>query len=225
MDSYSDENYGLLYLCVKPLNKQHFQKKTIASKTEEKYVWSKTVTLQTSPNKNKDVETNKNVIAPGIYKVTISKKHETNTNKAKGVLPSTGLKAASSVRRPSNRDSPFKNSILSNTKKSSEKVEVSIRTNKKTYVASKNVVSNKKIITDVDVKNALKAKDVLCVSCAKNVLIPCHDKFLTNYKLNVHSKVRRALFITPGTAKSTCEDTTLVVSKTRFSIKITLSKP
>ncbi|GJW05284.1 retrovirus-related pol polyprotein from transposon TNT 1-94, partial [Tanacetum coccineum] len=85
------------------------------------------------------------------------------------------LKAASSVRRPSNRNSPFKNSVLSTTKKSSEKVEVSVRTNKKTYVASKNVVSNKKIVIDVDVKNALKAKDVLCVSYAKNVLIPCHD--------------------------------------------------
>ncbi|GKC12805.1 hypothetical protein Tco_1009587 [Tanacetum coccineum] len=93
-----------------------------------------------------------------------------------------------------------------------------------TYVASKNVVSNKKIVTDADVKNALKAKDVLCVSCAKNVLIPCHDKCLANYKLNVHSKVRRALFTTPRTAKSMCEDTTPVVLKTRFSVMTTQSK-
>ncbi|GKA89923.1 retrovirus-related pol polyprotein from transposon TNT 1-94 [Tanacetum coccineum] len=135
-----------------------------------------------------------------------------------------GLKAAPSVRRPLDRDSPFKNSVLSNTKKSSEKVEVSARTNKKTYVASKNVVSNKKILTDVDVKNALKAKDVLSVSCAKNVLIPCHDKYLVKYKLNEHSKVRKALFTTPIIAKSTFEDTTLVVSKTRFSVKTTQSK-
>ncbi|GJW04874.1 hypothetical protein Tco_1563730 [Tanacetum coccineum] len=133
-------------------------------------------------------------------------------------------KAVSSVRRPSNRDSPLKNSVLSNTKNSSEKVEVSVRTNKKTYVASKNVVSNKKIVTGFNVKNALKAKDVLCFSCAKNVLIPCHDKCLMNYKLNVHSKVRRALFTTPRTAKSTCEDTTLVVSKTRFYVTTTQSK-
>ncbi|GJU27772.1 hypothetical protein Tco_1166393 [Tanacetum coccineum] len=104
------------------------------------------------------------------------------------------------------------------------KVEVSVRTNKKTYVASKNVVSNKKIVTDVDVKNALKAKDVLCVSCAKNVLILFHDKCLSNYKLNVHSKVRRALFTTPRTAKSKFKDTTPVVSKTRFSVKTTQSE-
>ncbi|GJR34159.1 hypothetical protein Tco_1209843 [Tanacetum coccineum] len=135
-----------------------------------------------------------------------------------------GLKAASSFRRPSNRESPFKNSVLSNTKNSSEKVEVFVRTNKKTYVASKNVFSNKNIVTDVDVKNNLKVKDILCVSCAKNVFIPCHDKCLGNYKLNVHSKVRRALFTTPRKAKSTCEDTSPVVSKTRFFVTTTQSK-
>ncbi|GJT87078.1 hypothetical protein Tco_1068795 [Tanacetum coccineum] len=159
-----------------------------------------------------------------MYKVNNTKKQETNTNKAKSVLFSTGLKAAPSVRRPLNRDSSFKNSVLSNTKKSSEKVEVSARTNKKIYVASKNVVSNKKIVTDVDVRNALKAKDVLCVSCDKNMLIPCHDKCLVKYKLNEHSKVRRALFTTPRTAKSKFEDTTPVVLKTRFSVKTTQSK-
>nr|GEU61654.1 putative reverse transcriptase domain-containing protein [Tanacetum cinerariifolium] len=135
--------------------------------------------------------------------------------RAKSILPSTGLSAASSVRRPLNRDSSLKNSVLSNTKKSSKKVEVSVRTNKKTYVASNNVVSNKKIVTDVDVKNTLKEKDVLYVSCAKNVLIPCHGKCIASYKLNVHSKVRRALFTTARKVKSKFEDTTPVVSKTR----------
>ncbi|GJV30771.1 integrase, catalytic region, zinc finger, CCHC-type containing protein [Tanacetum coccineum] len=160
--------------------------------------------------------------APKMYKVT--KQTKTNTKRAKSVLPSTRLSAASSVKRSLNRDSPLKNNVLSNTKKSPEKVEVSIRTNKKTYVASKNVVSNKKIVNDMDVENALKANDVLCVSCAKNVLIPCHDKCLANYKLNVHSKVRRALFTTSRIIKSKLEDTTPVVSKTRFSVKTTQSK-
>ncbi|GJU57488.1 retrovirus-related pol polyprotein from transposon TNT 1-94 [Tanacetum coccineum] len=106
------------------------------------------------------------------------------------------------------KDSPLKNSALSNTKKSSEKVEVSVRTNKTTYVASKNVVSNKKIVTDMDVENALKVKDVLCVFCAKNVRV----------------MIRRALFSTSITVKSKLDDTTLVVSKTRFSVKTTQSK-
>nr|GEY23055.1 integrase, catalytic region, zinc finger, CCHC-type, peptidase aspartic, catalytic [Tanacetum cinerariifolium] len=130
----------------------------------------------------KDVKTNKNVIASGMYKVEISKIQESITNKAKSGLPTTRLEVASCVRGLSNRDSSFKNSVLSNIKNSSEKVEVF------------------------------------------NVLISCHDKCLVNYKLNVHSKVRRALFTNPRTAKSTCGDTIPVVSKTRFSIRITQSK-
>ncbi|GJU40515.1 hypothetical protein Tco_1193472 [Tanacetum coccineum] len=71
--------------------------------------------------------------------------------KTKLKIAKKGLSAASSVRRPLNRDSPLKNNVLSNTKKSSKKVEVSVRINKKTYVAFNNVVSNKNIVTDGDV--------------------------------------------------------------------------
>ncbi|GJX50660.1 retrovirus-related pol polyprotein from transposon TNT 1-94 [Tanacetum coccineum] len=156
-----------------------------------------------------------------MYKVRMSQ--VTNTNKAKSVLSSTGPRATSSVRRPSNRDSSFKNSVISNNKNSSKKVEVSDRTNKKPDVASKNVAFNK-FVTNDEIKNALIAKNVLCVSYDKNVLIPCHDNCLAKYKLNVHSNVRRALFTTPRTIKSTFQDTTRIVSKTRFSIKIAQSK-
>ncbi|GJR04916.1 integrase, catalytic region, zinc finger, CCHC-type containing protein [Tanacetum coccineum] len=72
-----------------------------------------------------------------MYKVGTSQ--VTNTNKSKSVLSSTGLSTTSSVRRPSNRDSSFKNSVVSNTENSSKIVEVYDRTNKKPYVASKNV--------------------------------------------------------------------------------------
>ncbi|GJY35427.1 retrovirus-related pol polyprotein from transposon TNT 1-94 [Tanacetum coccineum] len=208
-------------ICVTPLNKQVFQKKSVAPTTEEKHVLSNTVTLQTLPNKQQAVGTNENVIAPRMYKVGMSK--VTNTNKAKSVLSSTGLSTTSSVRRPSNRDSSFKNSVVSNTKNLSKKVEVSDRTNKKPDVASKNVTLNT-FVTNGEIKNALIAKNVLCVSCAKNVLIPCHDNCLAKYKLNVHSNVRRALFTTPRSVKYTFQDTTLVVSKTRFSVKIAQSK-
>ncbi|GJT78557.1 retrovirus-related pol polyprotein from transposon TNT 1-94 [Tanacetum coccineum] len=64
----------------------------------------------------------------------------------------------------------------------------------------------------------LKAKDdILCVSYDKNVLTPCHDKYLAKYKLFVHSKVRRALFTTPRNTKSKSLDTTPIVEKTRNS--------
>nr|GEY03591.1 hypothetical protein [Tanacetum cinerariifolium] len=136
----------------------------------------------------------------------------------KSVLTFTRLKYATSVRRPSSRGSSSKNSVLLNTKNHLKDVEVHVRTNKKTNVASKkNVVQNKKIMANVDVKNALEAKDVLYVSCNKNVLTLCYDKCLAKYKLNVHSKVRRALFTTPTTVKSKSLDTTPVVTKTRLS--------
>ncbi|GJW74408.1 hypothetical protein Tco_0133778, partial [Tanacetum coccineum] len=88
-------------------------------------------------------------------------------------------KDVTSVIRPLNRSSSSNKSVLSNTKTQSEDVEVNVGTNKKTNVASKkNVVQNKKIVTNIDVINAPKAKDVLCVSCDKNVLTSCHDKCL-----------------------------------------------
>ncbi|GJU00998.1 retrovirus-related pol polyprotein from transposon TNT 1-94 [Tanacetum coccineum] len=170
---------------------------------EKKHVLSKPITLQTSPNKQRYDNINTNVIASGMYKV--DKKHESNTNKAKSVFSSTRIRAASSIRRPLNRDYQVKNSGLANTKRSSKKVEVYVRKNKKINIASKNVVLNeKKVITD-DVKNALKAKDVLCVSCAKNVLIPCHDKF------------SKTMF-SENLTRFKCLDTTPVVSKTKIDV-------
>ncbi|GJR14151.1 retrovirus-related pol polyprotein from transposon TNT 1-94 [Tanacetum coccineum] len=164
---FGKDNVSYNFLYVTPLKKQAFQKKTISLKTEEKHVLSKTVTLLTSPNKQQAVETNKNVIAPGM-------------------------------------------------------------SNNKPDVASKNVALDKKIVkkivTNADIKNALIAKNVLCVICAKNVLIPCHDDCLAKYKLNVHSKVRRALFTTSRIVKSKFKDPTSVVSKTRFSVKTVQSK-
>ncbi|GJR11802.1 retrovirus-related pol polyprotein from transposon TNT 1-94 [Tanacetum coccineum] len=135
-----------------------------------------------------------------------------------------GMNAASSVRRPMNmnKDSHVKNSILANSKKPAKKVAVYVRKNKQTDITSENVISNKENAIDVDVANASKAKTLLCVSCMQNVLIPCHDNCFANYKLNVHSNVRRPLSTKSRTPKS--YDTTYVVRKTRFSKESTLSK-
>ncbi|GJY71173.1 hypothetical protein Tco_0474876 [Tanacetum coccineum] len=191
-----------------------------ASMPKENHVVSKPVTLQTSPAKQSGVNSNKNVIAPGMYKVVTT--HESQTNEAKHDLSSTGMNAASSVRRPMNRDSHVKNSVLANSKKPAKKVAVYVRKNKQTDITSENVISNKENVIDVDVANASKAKTLLCVSCMQNVLIPCHDNCFANYKLNVHSNVRRTLSTKSRTPKS--YDTTYVVHKTRFSKESTLSK-
>ncbi|GJW33676.1 hypothetical protein Tco_0053708 [Tanacetum coccineum] len=156
---FDKTNGSQTLLCVTPLNKHVFHKTTDVPKSEENHVVSKPVTLQTSPAKQRGANSNKNVIAPGI------------------------------VRRPMNRDSHVKNSVLANSKKSAKKVAVYVRKNKQTNNTSENVISNKENVIDVDVANASKAKTLLCVSCMQNVLIPCHDKCLENYKLNVHSNV------------------------------------
>ncbi|GJS05444.1 hypothetical protein Tco_0321952 [Tanacetum coccineum] len=133
-----------------------------------------------------------------------------------------GMNAASSVRRPMNRDSHVKDSVLANSKKPAKKVAVYVRKNKQTDITSETVISNKENVIDIDVANAPKAKTLLCVSCMQNVLIPCHDNCFANYKLNVRSNVRRPLSTKSRTPKS--YDTTYVVRKTRFSKESTLSK-
>ncbi|GKE40991.1 retrovirus-related pol polyprotein from transposon TNT 1-94, partial [Tanacetum coccineum] len=207
-------------LCVTLLHKHVIQKKTDVQKSKENHVVSKPVTLQTSPAKQSRVNSNKNVIAPGMYKVVTT--HESQTNEAKHDLSSTGMNATSSVRRPMNRDSHVKDSVLTNSKNPTKKVAFYVRKNKQIDITSETVISNKENVINVDVANAPKAKTLLCVSCMQNVLIPCHDNCFANYKLNVRSNVRRPLSTKSRTPKS--YDTTYVVRKTRFSKESTLSK-
>nr|GEX59579.1 hypothetical protein [Tanacetum cinerariifolium] len=140
---FDKANVSKNLLCVTPLNKQVFQKKPVAPNTEEKHVLSNTVTLQTLPNKQQAIGKNENVIARGMYKV--DQHQDTNTNKSKSVLSSKGMRATSSIRRPSHRDSSFKNSVLSDTKNSSEKVEVFDMSYNKPDVASKHVSLDKRL--------------------------------------------------------------------------------
>nr|GEU80076.1 integrase, catalytic region, zinc finger, CCHC-type, peptidase aspartic, catalytic [Tanacetum cinerariifolium] len=166
--------------CVTPINKHASQKKIDVSKIKKNHVVSKLVTLQTSPDNQTGVNSNKNVIAPGMYKDDTPQEKQN----AKNGLSFTGMNAASSVRRSMNKDSHDKNSVLANSKNSAKKVAVYVRKNKQTDNTFVNVISNKENVIDVDVANASKAKNLLCVSCMKNVLILCHDKCLVHHRLN-----------------------------------------
>ncbi|GKA91731.1 hypothetical protein Tco_0813656 [Tanacetum coccineum] len=110
-----------------------------------------------------------------MYKVNTVNKQEVRTHATKSVLTSTGLKDVSSVRKPSSKALSSKNSVLSNTRNQSGDVEVHVRKNKKTNVMSKkNVVQTKKIVTNVDVKNALKVKYIILwivdSGCSKHMI-------------------------------------------------------
>ncbi|GJZ45174.1 hypothetical protein Tco_0592770 [Tanacetum coccineum] len=90
-------------LCVTPLNKQVFKKKSDVPKTEKTNVVSKPITLQTSPTKQTRENQNTNVIRPGMYRVVTTQ--ESQTSKSKSALSSKGMNATSRVRRPMSRDS------------------------------------------------------------------------------------------------------------------------
>ncbi|GJR06165.1 integrase, catalytic region, zinc finger, CCHC-type containing protein [Tanacetum coccineum] len=60
-----------------------------------------------------------------------------------------GMNAASSVRRPMNRDSHVKNSVLANSKKPTNKVVVYVRKNKQTDNTSENVISKKENVVQI----------------------------------------------------------------------------
>ncbi|GKB64160.1 hypothetical protein Tco_0920346 [Tanacetum coccineum] len=119
-------------------------------------------------------------------------------------------------RRPMSRDSHVVHSVLDNSKKEKKNVAVYVRKNKQ-----EDVIPNKENVIDVDVANASKAKTLLCVSCMKNVHIPCHDKCVAKHKLNVHSNVRKTFSTISRPPKSS--ETTFVAHKTRFSEKKTQS--
>ncbi|GJW66932.1 hypothetical protein Tco_0121356 [Tanacetum coccineum] len=139
-------------LCVTPLNKHAFQKKTDVSKTEENHVVSKPVTLQTSSNKQTGANQNKNVIKPGMYRVVTTQ--ESQINKTKSGLSSTGVNATSRVRRPMSKDSSVTNSVLVNSKKAAKNVSVYVRKNKQKDNTSANVISNKEEFSDGDLEVA-----------------------------------------------------------------------
>ncbi|GJT36168.1 retrovirus-related pol polyprotein from transposon TNT 1-94 [Tanacetum coccineum] len=208
------------FICVTPLNKNAFQKQTVVLKTKENHVESKPVTLQTSHTKQTGTHQNTNVISPGMYRVVTQQ--ESQTNKSKNVLSSTGMNATSSVKRPKSRDSHATTSVLDVSKNEAKKEAVYVRKNKQTDNTFANVVSNKENVIDVAVANASKAKTLLCVSCMQSVLIPCHDKCVAKHKLNVRSNARRTFSVNSRIPKSS--ETTFVAPKTRFSEKATQSK-
>ncbi|GJX62969.1 retrovirus-related pol polyprotein from transposon TNT 1-94, partial [Tanacetum coccineum] len=208
------------FLCVTPLNKNASQKQTVVLKTKENHVESKPVTLQTLHNKQTGTHQNTNVISPGMYRVVTQQ--ESQTNKTKNVLSSTGMNATSSVKRPKSRDSHVKTSVLDVSKNEAKKEVVYVRKNKQTDNTFAKVVSNKENVIDVAVANASKAKTLLCVSCMQNVLIPCHDKCVAKHKLNVRSNARRTFSVNSRIPKSS--ETTFVAPKTRFFEKATQSK-
>nr|GFC68230.1 hypothetical protein [Tanacetum cinerariifolium] len=106
------------------------------------------------------------------------------------------MNAASNVRRLMNIDSHDKNSVLANSKNSAKKVAVYVTKNKQTDNTFANVISNKENVIDVDVANASKAKNLLCVSYTMFVVLktrfsekPAQSKTLDTTFVVLKSKI------------------------------------
>ncbi|GKB37898.1 hypothetical protein Tco_0882840 [Tanacetum coccineum] len=102
-------------ICVMPFNKQTVQKTKLVPKTVEKQVLTKLVTLETLPQKRKEISINTNVIKQGMYKVNIKDTQEKQTKANESVLTSTGLKGSFSVSRPKRKSTDQKTSVMPNT--------------------------------------------------------------------------------------------------------------
>ncbi|GKE26481.1 hypothetical protein Tco_1441865 [Tanacetum coccineum] len=163
---------------------------------KENHVESKPVSLQTSHNKQTGTHQNINVTSPGMYRVVVTQQ-ESQTNKTKNVLSSTGMNATSSVIRPKSRDSHVKTSVLDVSKNEAKK----------------------------EAKNVIDAADDKCVAKHKlNVRSNARRTFTVNSRI---PKSSETTFVAPKTRFSRIpksSETTFVAPKTRFSEKATQSK-
>ncbi|GKF34554.1 hypothetical protein Tco_0107754 [Tanacetum coccineum] len=87
-----------------------------------------------------------------MYRIVTTQ--ESQINKTKSGLSSTGVNATSRVGRPMSKDSSVTNSVLVNSKKAAKNISVYVRKNKQKDNTSANVSSNKENVIVVDVANA-----------------------------------------------------------------------
>nr|GEW29607.1 hypothetical protein [Tanacetum cinerariifolium] len=135
------------------------------------------------------------------------------------------VESSNSVRRPQSKDTKSKNRVLKNTNVKSSfahvqkvSISVSIDSNKHETMnliacqSKESVLNTKTVNVDRDGSN------IFCVSCGKNVFMLSHEKCVARYTFSRDSRVKRALFTTPVSAKSWNLGATFVVTKSRFSV-------
>ncbi|GJV29930.1 retrovirus-related pol polyprotein from transposon TNT 1-94 [Tanacetum coccineum] len=137
-----------------------------------------------------------------------------------------------SVSRPTHKSTNLNKSVLRNTKdrsssKESKKEDIHFRNvSNKSVTSTLNVSKTKtNVLNTKDVNTLDVCADVLCVSCGRNVLTPCHNMYVAKYALFVNPRVKRALLKFPIAAKSRSLGTTLVVAKTRFNVTSPVTAP
>nr|GEX60695.1 hypothetical protein [Tanacetum cinerariifolium] len=135
------------------------------------------------------------------------------------------VKSSNSVGRPKSKDTKSKNRVLKNINVKSSYAHVrkvlssvSIYSNKYDTINSIVCQSNISVLNTKTVNVVNDGSNIVCVSCGKDVFMLSHEKCVTRYALSRNSRVKRALFTTPATAKSKNLGATSVVAKSRLSV-------
>ncbi|GJW20588.1 retrovirus-related pol polyprotein from transposon TNT 1-94 [Tanacetum coccineum] len=189
-------------LCVTPLNKHAFQKKTNVLKIEENHVASKPVTLQTLPTKQTGANQNTNVIRPMRRDSHVA--HSVLDNSKKAVK-----NVAVYVRKNKQRDNTSAN-VISNKE---NVIEVDVA----------NASKEKTLLCVSCMQNVLIPCHDKCLAKIKlNVCSNVHRTFFTNSRT---SKSSETTFVAPKTRFSEKEtqsktlDTMSVVSKSKIDVE------
>ncbi|GJS14111.1 retrovirus-related pol polyprotein from transposon TNT 1-94 [Tanacetum coccineum] len=210
-------------LCVTPFNKNLETKAKNVSNTKVTTDRPNPVTLQSTSTIEKKQQHNANVNARGMYKINQQDTNIPDSKANTNVSIFIGVDSSNSVKRPKSKDNKSKNSVLKNTKDSSTNVWIIINSvcldYNKCETKPSNVCQTNACITNYKTINVVNdGLNILCISCGLDVFLHSHDKCVARHALTRKSSVKRALFISPVTAKSKGLGATFVVAKSRFSV-------
>ncbi|GKC15444.1 integrase, catalytic region, zinc finger, CCHC-type containing protein [Tanacetum coccineum] len=189
------------------------QAKNVNTKFDESTTLEKPVCV-TPLNKNKDL------------KAKIVSKVEIKTDKSKPVTScSTSKNEQDHKPNVNSKDTNSKKKVLLNAKSKSTSKDVKKLQSSSNLVANKNDTLNSNVFESRTI--VLKAKTVnvvhdgsnlVCVSCGNDDFLTSHDKCVACYDLSSNSRLKRALFPSHVTAKSSKVGATPVFAKYRFSV-------
>ncbi|GKA17735.1 retrovirus-related pol polyprotein from transposon TNT 1-94 [Tanacetum coccineum] len=160
-----------------------------------------------------------------MYRITKIETQSPDSKSNLNVPNSTCVESSNSIRRPKSKDNKSKDRVLKNNNDKRPSVHVwkmsssvSIDSNKRETMHSNVCQSNASVLSTKTVNAINDGSNIVCVSCDKDVFLLSHEKCVAHYALSRDSKVKRALFTTPITAKSKNLRATFVVAKSRLSV-------
>ncbi|GKD08214.1 hypothetical protein Tco_1187899 [Tanacetum coccineum] len=177
--------------------KKDFLKSKLVTKNNVSNDFSKTVTAQILPQNIKSILKNKNVIAPGMYKIH-SKPNQTRTLQLpqdirktnKRMSFSTGVIPTTSVSRPQLKSNQMGDRVMPN---NSQGKMQEVEDHRRNFKFS----NNKTSVTACNDSLIAKTSNVnfVCVTCGKCVMNENHDLCVQHYINGVNSRTRQPISV------------------------------